>query len=454
MKAHKIILLFLICCAAQNSFSQKTGGGELNPGIYANQKSLENFQNLRFGLSIHWGPNVQAGKEISWSRGKETPKAAYDNFYKQFNPIKFNADQWAGLIEDFGMKYVIITSKHHDGFSMWHSDYSEYDMEATRFKRDIIKELSVACMKKGIVFGTYYSTLDWYHPDYLPHGHGGPGELFPTFKDTPNQNRYWIYVKNQLRELITKYNSQIIQFDGDWDPTWTHQVGSDMYLYIRKIKDEVLVSSRTDVGRNPPPPYSKHEPWRADIFAGDFEERERFTESAETTQDVSKMMNKSVYPWQAWVTVDQSQWSWKPNASFYSPKEIVIDLLKTIGGGGNYLINIGSRPDGTFEPTVVASMKEVGKWVKAHANAIYGTSAGDFSEKGKYASTQKGNTTNLFVFDNSIEKITLEKSNRKLLRVKNEKGVTVLFDQVDGIITLKLGRRDLDFLKVYTLIFK
>jgi len=453
MKAHKIIFLFLICCVAQMSFSQKTGGGELNPGIYANQKSLENFQNLRFGLSIHWGPNVQAGKEISWSRGKETPKAEYDNFYKQFNPIKFNADQWVGLIEDFGMKYVIITSKHHDGFSMWHSDYSEYDMEATPFKRDIIKELSVACMKKGIVFGTYYSTLDWFHPDYLPHGHGGPGELFPTFKDTPNQNRYWIYVKNQLRELITKYNSQIIQFDGDWDPTWTHQVGSDMYLYIRKIKDEVLVSSRTDVGRNPPPPYSKHEPWRADIFAGDFEERERFTESAETTQDVSKMMNKSVYPWQAWVTVDQSQWSWKPNATFYSPKEIVIDLLKTIGGGGNYLINIGPRPDGTFEPTVVANMKEVGKWVKAHSDAIYGTSAGDFAEKGKYASTKKGNTTNLFVFDNSMEKITLEKSNR-LLSVENETGETVPFDQVNGIITWKLDKNSVDFVKVYTLIFK
>ena len=454
MKTYNLIFLSIFSFIVQNSFAQKTGGGELNPGIYANQESLENFQNLRFGLSIHWGPNVLAGKEISWSRGKETPKTEYDNFYKQFNPLKFNADQWVGLIEDFGMKYVIITSKHHDGFSMWHSDYSDYDLEATPFKRDILKELSDACMKKGIVFGTYYSTLDWYHPDYLPHGKGGPGEMFPKFKDTPNQNRYWIYVKNQLRELLTKYHSQIIQFDGDWDPTWTHQVGSDMYLYIRKINDEVLVSSRTDVGRNPPPPYSKHEPWRGDIFAGDFEERERFTESAETTQDESKMMNKSVYPWQAWVTVDQSQWSWKPNATFYSPKEIVIDLLKTIGGGGNYLINIGPRPDGTFEPTVVANMKEVGKWVKAHGDAIYGTRAGDFAEKGKFTSTQKGNTTNLFIFDNTLNIITLEKSNRKLLRVKTEKGENVDFTQVDEKITLKLDKSNLDFVKVYKLIFK
>ncbi|MDA3865477.1 MAG: alpha-L-fucosidase, partial [Salinivirgaceae bacterium] len=224
------------------------------------------------------------------------------------------------------------------------------------------------------------------HQRQKPYGHGGPGELFPNFSDTPNQNRYWIYMKNQLRELITKYHSQIIQFDGDWDSTWTHEIGSDMYLYIRKLNDEVLVNSRVDKGRQPPPPYSAKEPWRADIFAGDFEERERFTDAF--VGDRPPVIEKSTYPWQAWVTVDQSQWSWKPNATFHSSKYIIIDLLKTIGAGGNYLINIGPRPDGTFEPSIVATMKEVGNWVKAHGDAIYGTRAGDFLEEGKYTSTQ------------------------------------------------------------------
>lgn len=453
MKLQKLIPFFLFCLLFQNAFSQKIGGGELNPGIYTNQKSIENFKDMRFGLSIHWGPNVIAGKEISWSRGTETPQAEYDNFYKQFNPTKFNAYEWVQLMNDFGMKYVIITTKHHDGFSMWHSDYSDYDVEATPFKRDILKELSEACEKKGIVFGTYYSTLDWYHPDYQPYGHGGPGELFPKLSDTPNQSRYWIYMKNQLRELITKYHSQIIQFDGDWDSTWTHEIGSDMYLYIRKVNDEVLVNSRTDKGRHPPLPYSEKDPWRADIFAGDFEERERFTVSGETTQDMSKLRLKSAYPWQAWVTVDQSQWSWKPNATFYSSKEILIDLLMTIGGGGNYLINIGPRPDGTFEPEVVATMKTVGKWVKAHGDAIYGTRGGDFSEKGKFTSTKKGNTTNLFLFDDSVNQITLQSDNRKLLSVKNERGQTVPFQQSDGKIILKLDKNNGNFLRVYKLTF-
>ncbi|MBC7889651.1 MAG: alpha-L-fucosidase [Ferruginibacter sp.] len=451
MKVHQLISSFIFCMGFQYAFSQKIGGGELNPGIYSNPQSIKKFQDMRFGLSIHWGPNSVAGKEISWSRGKETPVAEYDNFYRQFNPTKFNADEWVKMMEDFGMKYTIITSKHHDGFSMWHSEYSAYDVAATPFRRDILKELSDACGKKGIVFGTYYSSLDWYHPDYQPYGHGGPGLLFSKDGDTPNQNRYWIYAKNQIRELITKYHAQIIQFDGDWDKTWTHEIGSDMYLYIRKLNDMVLVNSRTDKGRNPPPPYSAKEPWRADIFAGDFEERERFTNNF--PDEKIKIISKSPNPWQAWVTVDKSQWSWKPDPALLTPKEIIIDLLKTIGDGGNYLINIGPRPDGTFEPVIVANMKVVGNWVKAHGDAIYGTLGGDFSEEGKFTSSQKGTTTNLFVFDDAIEHLTLNCGNRKLLSLKNEKGQAVNFKQLDSNVMVKLDKNIGDFLRVYTLTF-
>lgn len=453
MKVFKQILIVIFLLEVQFSFSQQTGGGELNPGIYTNPESIAKFQDMRFGLSIHWGPNVAAGKEISWSRGKQTPRDEYDNLYEQFNPEKFDAGEWVKLTREFGMKYLIITSKHHDGFAMWHSDYSEYDIENTPFKRDILMELSTACQKEGIFFGTYYSSLDWYHPDYQPYGPGGPGEIFPKFGDTPNLNRYWIYAKNQLRELITKYHSQIIQFDGDWDPTWTHEIGSDMYLYLRKLDDKILVNSRTDKGREPPLPYSAKDPWRYDIFAGDFEERERFTESAETTQDVSKLQIKSDVPWQAWVTVDQSQWSWKPDATFYQPKHIVTDLVETIGAGGNYLINIGPRPDGTFEPAVVANMKEVGKWVKAHEDAIFGTRAGEFAEAGKFTSTQNGNTTNLFVLEDTVEQIVLKHTTRKLRKIQDERGKSVHFEQMDEEITFKTNKNTGDYPQIYKLIF-
>jgi alpha-L-fucosidase len=447
-----ILFLFLSFLITKNSHAQNTGGGELNPGIFTNKKSLENFKNLRFGLSIHWGPNVIAEKEISWSRGKETPKDEYDNLYKQFNPTKFNGDEWAKLIQDFGMKYVIITSKHHDGFSMWHSDYSNYDVAESPFKRDILKELSVACQKKGIVFGTYYSTLDWYHPDYQPYGPGGAGALFPKFEDTPNQNRYWIYAKNQVRELITKYNSKIIQFDGDWDSTWTHTIGSDMYLYLRKLNDSVLVNSRTDKGRFPPAPFNKKEPWRADIFAGDFEERERITENF--GEESSKVLGKSPYPWQAWVTVDKSQWSWKPNPKLLSPQDIIIDLLKTIGDDGNYLINIGPRPDGTFEPVIVENMKKVGQWVKQHASAIYETRGGDFGLEGVYSSTKKGNIHSVFVYDLKLKNIRLSNAKSTLISVKDENGKPVKFTQNGSNIDLDFDSITPQFVSVLTLVFK
>jgi alpha-L-fucosidase len=273
----KIACLLLLSKLAIAQPTHKAGGGELNPGIYTNEKSIKAFQDLKIGVSIHWGPNSMAGEEISWSRGKETPADVYDGFYKTFNPTKFDANKWMSVVSDFGGKYIVVTTKHHDGFAMFHSDYSEYDIANTPFKRDYLRELSEACKKKAITFGTYYSTLDWFHPDYQPYGKGGPGKVFPTDNTTPNFNRYWIYAKNQIRELITKYNTKILQFDGDWDTTFTHEIGSNLYLYARKLNDNLIINNRTDKGRYDSKGAAKKEPWNSSIFAGDFEERERLT---------------------------------------------------------------------------------------------------------------------------------------------------------------------------------
>jgi alpha-L-fucosidase len=445
----KTIIIIVILFYAQSSIAQKIGGGELNPGIYTNEKAIKNFQDMRLGVSIHWGPNAKAGEEIGWSRGKETPQPEYDAFYKDFNPTKFNADEWAKIINDFGAKYLIVTTKHHDGFSMWHSDFSEYDIANTPFKRDYLKEISEACQRKNITFGTYYSTLDWYHPDYQPYDHGGPGKIFPTFKDTPNYNRYFIYAKNQVRELIEKYNSKIIQFDGDWDSTWTHNNGSDIYLYIKKLNDEVLVNNRTDKGRYSAPRFPNKSPWRADIFAGDFEERERITTNF--NEGETQILGKSAYPWQAWVTLDRSQWSWKKDFKFLSSKEVVIDLLKTIGDGGNYLINIGPKPDGTFEQAAIDVISKAGVWIKRHSNAIYSTQGGPFVEENKYTSTLKGKEINLFVLDDSIKKVVLKNNNQKINSIVDDRGRKITFKQNDSDITFDI-ENSTDFVRCYKII--
>ncbi|MBO0933286.1 alpha-L-fucosidase [Fibrella sp. HMF5036] len=281
------------------------------------------------------------------------------------------------------------------------------------------------------------STLDWYHPDYQPYGHGGPGNLFPRQADTPNLNRYWIHARNQLRELVNDYHTQIIQFDGDWDSTWTHEVGSHMYVYLRKLNDSLLINNRTDKSRYPPPPHKTKGPWRADLFAGDFEERERITTNFEAVQPDA--LGKSPYPWQAWVTLDRSQWSWKPAFTFMSAQELVVDLLRTVGDGGNYLINVGPRPDGRFEPEAEKTLREAGKWVKKYASAIYGTDGGPFVQEGSFTSTKRGKTIHLFVYNPALGTITLPTETLRIKAIRNEAQQPVPFTQQgkQTVITLR-----------------
>ena len=163
-------------------------------------ESLDRWRQMRFGMFIHWGPVSLKGTEIGWSRGAQVPQEEYDQLYKQFNPTRFNADEWVSLAKTAGMKYLVITSKHHDGFCLWDSRYTDYNIMATPFGRDVLAELSEACRRQGVMFCVYYSIPDWWHPDYPK---GSPGGR--TEKPNPNMPRYFEYVKNQTRELIDKY---------------------------------------------------------------------------------------------------------------------------------------------------------------------------------------------------------------------------------------------------------
>ncbi len=159
-------LLFLLLLASALAAQNLGGGGEANPALHTNRASLEKWRDMRFGMFIHWGPVTLRGTEIGWSRGKQVPTEEYDKLYKEFNPVLFDADEWVRIAKAAGMKYIILVTKHHDGFALWDSDYTDYDIMAGPFKRDIVKELSEACKRRGILFGTYYSILDWRHPDY------------------------------------------------------------------------------------------------------------------------------------------------------------------------------------------------------------------------------------------------------------------------------------------------
>src|SRR3954451_12115844 len=183
-------------------------------------QAIEAWQEKRFGMFIHWGPVALTGTKMAWSRGKEVPIEEYDQLYKRFNPSAFDADQWTRIAKDAGMKYLVITSKHHDGFCLWPSKYTDYHIGNAPFKRDVLKELRAACDKNGVQFGTYYSLVDWRDPDYPL---GSPGGT--TKKEHSDMERYYQLIRNQTKELITDYGPLgVMWFDGDWEEPWTQDL--------------------------------------------------------------------------------------------------------------------------------------------------------------------------------------------------------------------------------------
>ncbi len=341
--------------------------------------AMKRWQDMRFGMFIHWGPVALKGTEIGWSRGKQVPTEEYDRLYEQFNPIEFNADEWAQTAADAGMKYLVITAKHHDGFCLWPSAYTDYDIASTPFKRDVISELARACKKHDILFCTYYSVCDWYHPDYPLGSPAGRSQ-----KAEHNMDRYYAYLKNQTKELIDNYGPLgLMWFDGEWEKPWTRDYGNGLYTYLKDIQPTLLINNRVSKGRHGMAGTTK----QSHLNAGDFDTPE---------QRIGGFNRKR--PWETCMTICR-QWAWKPNDNMKSLKECIQTLLYTVGGDGNLLFNVGPMSDGRIESRQVERLKEMGDWLEQHGDTVYGTRGGPF-KPGKWgASTCKDNKINLFVMN-------------------------------------------------------
>ena len=213
------------------------------------------WRDARFGMFIHWGLYaVPAGEwkgqtnHAEWIRETaKIPLEEYNQFVGQFNPVKFNADDWVSMAKDAGMKYIVITSKHHDGFGLFNSRQTDFDVMSTPFKRDILKELSKACQKQDMTFCFYHSIMDWHHPDYLPR------RSWETTRSTEGADfdRYRAYMKAQLKELLTGYGKiGVLWFDGEWENTWTSEYGKDLYNWVRNLQPGIIINNRVTVGRS------------------------------------------------------------------------------------------------------------------------------------------------------------------------------------------------------------
>ncbi len=424
MKVKFLYLAFqFIIFAAQFANPQSfNGGGEVNPGLKTHQESLEQWRDMRFGMFIHWGPVTLRGTEIGWSRGPQVPIEEYDQLYKEFNPVLFDAARWVQIAKEAGMKYLIITTKHHDGFSLWDSKYTDYDIASTPYEKDIIRQLSDECKKQGILFGTYYSILDWHHPDYTTRYGGDPRPV-----EESDMTRYIPYLHGQVEELITEYGTNILWFDGQWEDSWTHEEGMKLYQHCRNLRNDILINNRVDKGR------FAGKDIRESIYAGDFGTPE---------QKIGEF--NLGFPWESCITICK-QWAWKPNDSLKSRKECIQTLALTAGGNGNLLLNVGPMMDGRIEQRQIDRLKEIGEWLNKYGESIYGTRGGPFKPQHWIASTHKGNKIYIHLLKWPDGELILPViKSVKVKGVELLKDKTLTFEQKKGEIVIHLPEEPVD----------
>jgi alpha-L-fucosidase len=374
------------------------------------------------------------------------PVAEYEKFAGQFNPIGFNADQWVRLAKNAGMKYIVITSKHHDGFCLWDSKVTNWDiMDATPFKRDILKELAQACKKQGVKLCFYHSIMDWHHPD-------AQAPFYPNYNDgsksNPNFDRYVSdYLKPQLAELLTNYGPiGVLWFDGEWIKDWTEPKGKDLYAYIRSLQPSILVNNRVGKGRKGMEGLSAGKE-----YAGDFGTPE---------QQVPPEGLPGV-DWETCMTMNDT-WGYKSyDDNWKSTEELIRTLADVASKGGNFLLNVGPMPEGLIPPVSEQRLQEMGKWMAVNGESIHGTTASVIGRPGWGRCTVKGNKLYLHVFNwpadgtlqvplanAQVEKAYLlaDKKRTGLPATAGQENVTITLarqapDAVDSVVVLALKNK-------------
>lgn len=371
-------------------------------------KALASWQDMRFGMFIHWGPVSLTGHEIGWSRGRQTPIEEYDQLYKRFNPTKFDADQWVRIAKETGMKYIVLTTKHHDGFCLWDTKQTDYNIMNSPFGRDVVKELATACKKQGIAFGTYYSTCDWHHPNFPRTSPGGR-----VRREQHNLDRYTEYLKAQVKELLVNYGP-LVTLWYDVPQEFNAQRGKDVIDFTRSLQPDIIINNRTGA-------------------KGDFDTPE---------QKIGGFNRQR--PWETCMTICR-QWAWKPNDKMKSSKQCIQTLLNTVGGDGNLLFNVGPMPDGRIEPRQVERLKEMGGWLKKYDDTVYGTRGGPFKPGHWGASTCKDNKIYLFVMNWPRKgPLKVPAAKMKVTKATLKTGGTAKMSRKEGIIELDIPKEKRD----------
>ncbi|MBJ23845.1 MAG: alpha-L-fucosidase [Euryarchaeota archaeon] len=402
----KTILFFLLIFSIK-SFSQS---------YVPSQENIEArrwFSDAKFGLFIHWGVYSILGDGEWVMNNQNISIEEYEKLPSFFNPIDYNPSEWVKMAKDAGMKYITITSRHHDGFSMFDSKFTDYDIiDSSPYKRDILKMLAEECKKEGIKLFFYYSLLDWHNDDYFPRGRTGndiPGRKEGKWED------YISFMKAQLTELLTNYGEiGGIWFDGHWDQKewdgekfgnlkvdWHYE---ELYSLIHKLQPQALIGNNHHIGV---------------IEGEDFQMFEKDLPGGNTTGWGTPKDAIGNLPLEVCETINGS-WGFNlKDRKHKSDKDLIHYLIKSAGYGSNFLLNVGPMPNGKIQPKHLSSLQRLGDWLDVYGETIYGSSKGPIPPNDSLVSTQKDGVVFLHLLDITDDKLEIKNFNGKVSSIKN-----------------------------------
>lgn len=385
----------------------------LGLGLDPEEERTAWYRDAKFGMFIHWGPYSLASVEASWPIMVPKPggitEAEYRALPSRFNPTKFDPDAWIDLARTAGQQYMVFTTKHHDGFCMFDSSYTDYKITKTPYGKDIVKQLSAACDARAMHLGFYYSPPDMHHPDFRDtskpasvNWHGEP--------DRPEWPIYLQYMQLQLTELLTRYGPVVlVWFDGlnnqeKYD-------GRRFLKLIHTLQPATLVNDRIGV-------------------PGDYVTPEQFVPAAIPTKQVhfnavDQSVNQKLKPgipapedfqlWETCMTINNT-WAYNEHDHDYKSSQFLIrSLVEVASRGGNFLLNVGPRPDGTIQPEFQERLRAIGDWISVNGDSIYGTTYGPVQGVKEIRTTAKRETVFVHIFDWPSASLHVPDFSRKII---------------------------------------